>query len=36
MDFQLVDDVWKAAGERSLVEEGGGVVVGGGGRADDR
>ena len=36
MDSQVVDDVWMAAGERSLVEEGGGVAVGGGGRADAR
>ena len=36
MDFQLVDNVWMAAGERSLVEEGGGVAVGGGGRTEAR
>ena len=36
MDFQLVENVWMAAGERSLVEEGGRVAVGGGGRTDAR
>ena len=36
MDSQVVDDVWMAAGERSLVEEGGGVAVGVGGRTDAR
>ena len=36
MDSQVVDDVWMAAGERSLVEEGGGVAVGGGGRTEAR